>query len=131
MPASILTLAGISNIFIATTSKDRSLFRRLRDDGSGIGTSSMLIRTVRADWRSFRVCRSVETRSRVSTIGWRPREDLERGLAKTGRRFSDNRTWCQYIRDPTITACRSILVSETPWLYGAQRADFIAVRLSS
>ncbi|WP_347343421.1 sugar phosphate nucleotidyltransferase [Bradyrhizobium japonicum] len=52
---SILMLAGIRNIFIAITSEDRSLFRRLRDDGSGIGTSSMLIRTVRADWRSLRV----------------------------------------------------------------------------
>ncbi|MDI3566447.1 hypothetical protein OWC48_39285 [Bradyrhizobium sp. Arg816] len=50
----ILTLGGIRNIFIATASKDRSLFRRLLGDGSGIGTSSMLIRTVRANWRSFR-----------------------------------------------------------------------------
>ncbi|CUU21190.1 hypothetical protein CDS [Bradyrhizobium sp.] len=52
----ILTLAGIRNIFIATTSKDRSLFRRLSATARrSADTSSMLVRTVRADWWSCRV----------------------------------------------------------------------------
>ncbi|UFW88704.1 hypothetical protein BjapCC829_09490 [Bradyrhizobium barranii] len=49
---SILTFADLKRILITTTRQDRSLFRRLLGDGSGIGTSSMPIRTVRADWRS-------------------------------------------------------------------------------
>ncbi|WP_354247859.1 sugar phosphate nucleotidyltransferase [Bradyrhizobium sp. LA2.1] len=49
---SSLTFADLRRILITTTRQDRSLFRRLLGDGSGIGTSSMLIRTVRADWRS-------------------------------------------------------------------------------
>jgi dTDP-glucose 4,6-dehydratase len=32
-------------------------------------------------------------------LGWRPREDFERGLAKTVRWFCDNRTWWQNILD--------------------------------
>jgi glucose-1-phosphate thymidylyltransferase len=51
-PRSILTLAGIMNILTITTPQDQPRFRRLLDDGSGIGTSSMLTRTVRADWPS-------------------------------------------------------------------------------
>jgi glucose-1-phosphate thymidylyltransferase len=49
---SILTFADVRRILTTTTRQDQSLFRRLLGDGSGIGTSSMLIRTVRADWRS-------------------------------------------------------------------------------
>jgi len=49
---SILTFADVRRILTTTTRQDQSLFRRLLGDGSGIGASSMLIRTVRADWRS-------------------------------------------------------------------------------
>jgi len=49
---SILTFADVRRILTTTTRQDQSLFLRLLGDGSGIGTSSMLIRTVRADWRS-------------------------------------------------------------------------------
>ncbi|MBR0883625.1 MULTISPECIES: hypothetical protein [Bradyrhizobium] len=49
---STLTFADLQGILITTTRQDQSLFRQLRGDGSGISASSMLIRTVRADWRS-------------------------------------------------------------------------------